>query len=277
MDTVRKEICNDTSSKGGYASGIIKLNQSMNLFVYVGEKGGNSKNVVFNGMNEPNTPTHGGGGATDVRLVQTENWYDFESLKSRIIVAGGSGGGERICGGDGGGLEGISSNYSYSGSVSGKPGTQTHGGKRGYLGNCFGSDGGFGFGGNGKGCNDAAGGGGGGYYGGGGVPYAGSGGGGSSFVSGLLGCDAIDESSTEDNIIHTGQPIHYSGLFFTDAVTASGLEWMPSTDLKSVKKGNDGNGFAIITKIHIPNICSCPIYYFNNIFLISPFIVIIST
>jgi hypothetical protein len=57
---------------------------------------------------------------------------------------------------------------------------------------------------------------GGGYYGGksGEVSSAG----GSSFISGYTGCNAISESSTENNIIHTGQPNHYSGCVFTNSV-----------------------------------------------------------
>ncbi len=43
-------------------------------------------------------------------------------------------------------------------------------------------------------------------------------GGGSSFISGHEGCDAIKEESTENNIIHTGQSIHYSGLYFTNTL-----------------------------------------------------------
>lgn len=268
----RSGICNVTSSNGAYASGIIFLNQSTDLFVYVGERGGWWRNVVFNGINASNVSTHGGGGATDVRLVQSKNWYDFESLKSRIIVAGGAGGGERICGGDGGGLAGISYDYTFWRQPSAKGGTQTQGGLHGQWGNCLGTDGGFGYGGNGHGCGDCAGGGGGGYYGGGGTTYAGSGGGGSSFVSGYPGCDAIAENSIEDNITHTGQPIHYSNLFFTDAVIASGREMMPTTDLKSVKIGNDGNGYAIITQIRIKAVCSCPNLIYMNLFYIIPFI-----
>ncbi|EAY18142.1 hypothetical protein TVAG_306640 [Trichomonas vaginalis G3] len=47
--------------------------------------------------------------------------------------------------------------------------------------------------------------------------------GGSSFVSGLIECDAINESSSGfDNILHTHQPVHYSGYKFTDAIMLDG-------------------------------------------------------
>ena len=41
---------------------------------------------------------------------------------------------------------------------------------------------------------------------------------GSSFISGHNGCDAIKEESTENNIIHTGQSVHYSELYFTNVL-----------------------------------------------------------
>ena len=106
-----------------------------------------------------------------------------------------------------------------------------------------------------------AGGGGGGYYGGaGGGDWGAGGAGGSSFISGHNGCDAIKEESIENNIIHTGQSIHYSGLYFTDTVMidGEGYKWttekgsytgMPTHDGTGTMKGNTGNGYARITYI----------------------------
>ena len=85
---------------------------------------------------------------------------------------------------------------------------------------------------------------------------------GSSFISGHNGCDAIKEESTENNIIHTGQSIHYSGLYFTDTVMidGEGYKWtdkkeeyvgMPSYLDNSIITGNTGNGYARITLISI--------------------------
>ena len=88
----------------------------------------------------------------------------------------------------------------------------------------------------------------------------GTGAGGSSFVSGHDGCDAIKEKSTENNIIHTGQSIHYSGLYFTNTIMidGAGYNWttekekyvgMPTHDGKDIMDGNKGNGYAKITLI----------------------------
>ena len=89
-----------------------------------------------------------------------------------------------------------------------------------------------------------------------------SGAGGSSFISGHNGCDAIKEESTESNIIHTGQSIHYSGLYFTNTlmIDGEGYRWtdtkeeqigMPSHSDNSIIMGNSGNGYARITLISI--------------------------
>lgn len=83
---------------------------------------------------------------------------------------------------------------------------------------------------------------------------------GSSFISGHNGCDAIKEESTENNIIHTGQSVHYSGMYFTDTVMidGEGYKWttqketytgMPTHDGTGTMKGNVGNGYARITYI----------------------------
>ena len=104
--------------------------------------------------------------------------------------------------------------------------------------------------------------GGGGYYAG-GVGFGADASGGSSFISGHNGCDAITESSTESNIVHTGQSIHYSGYKFTDTIMIDGLgyKWtntkgteivgMPSHDGTSTMTGNTGHGYAKITLIEI--------------------------
>ncbi|WP_027452638.1 glycine-rich protein, partial [Segatella albensis] len=96
-------------------------------------------------------------------------------------------------------------------------------------------------------------GGGGGYYG--GCAHGNEGGlvglrgsGGSSFISGYSGCDAIAESSTEDNIIHTGQPNHYSGKVFTNPVMIDGGSVMPSPT-GGTETGHGGNGCCIISWI----------------------------
>ncbi len=109
---------------------------------------------------------------------------------------------------------------------------------------------------------ESSGGSGGGYYYGSSSGHIASAGGGSFFISGHNGCDAIKEESTENNIIHTGQSIHYSGLYFTNnlMIDGDGYRWttkkeeqigMPSHSDNSIIMGNSGNGYARITLISI--------------------------
>ena len=240
--------CDETRGHGGYSKGFIKLNQTTTFFVFVGEKGNTAFLSTFNSNK---IATTNGGGATDIRLTDGD-WSEFESLKSRIIVAGGGGTGERFCGGDGGGLNSTANSRSYVGStLVSTPATQTSGGNPGYSQSYgSGSKGAFGISGDGNShggeSSDTGAGGGGGYYGGGGTPYAGSGSGGSSFISGHPGCDAININSTETHIIHTGQPNHYSGYIFYFTETISGNQYMLSPDHEQVI-GHSGDGYARIT------------------------------
>ena len=286
---------------GAYTSGDIELDKNEKLYIYIGEKSRKSEvNGTFNGGGSSSKGSYGsttypeyyqnypGAGATDVRVVSGA-WNNFESLKSRIIVAAGSGGGMPV-GSSGGGL--YSKNSSFSpGSVSCPSypstkypvygATQTKGGyaRTGEL------SGSFGKGGNGEVTTLRYGssGGGGGYYGGGGgyskswnndiyCSVSGSTGG-SSFISGHNGCDAISEASTSSSIIHTGKSIHYSGKTFTNTVMIDGYGYTWSTsatekvsypnplggffndisDTGSLKSlnGFSGNGYAKITLLSI--------------------------
>ena len=237
---------------GGYSSGFIKLNKGEKIYVYVGQQGANgitTRNTLnsssFNGGGSGMGSSDGddgggaGGGATDIRLV-SGNWDNFESLKSRIMVAGGGSGGTVVdpsftqkSGGSGGGISATGSIWKYSNiEVPNHTynATQTTGYKFGIGQNAItlGNAGGAGAGG--------------GYYGG----YssidnpAGGAGGGSGFISGYDGCDAISENSTEDNIIHTGQSIHYSGKCFTNAILLDG-------NSNKIPNKSTGNGYATIT------------------------------
>ena len=101
--------------KGSYTSGEIELNKNDALYIYVGGSG-----KGFNG-NETISSSSSiipalGGGSTDVRLFGG-SWDDFDSLKSRIMVAAGGSGAALLAGVPGGGLTGYSS--------SGKEPTQT--------------------------------------------------------------------------------------------------------------------------------------------------------
>ena len=274
---------------GGYVSGNINVNQNEMMFFYIGGvgniNGSNGLKLSNNFINEkfPNAVggyngggdsgnqsiyNGSGGGASDVRLINGK-YNDFNSLKSRIIVAAGGGGSSYYTpsnygqGGIGGGLIGG------NGSTIKDPETRySGGGTQNAIGHYYDESQAAGFGFGGSAINNAtpielvvAGGGGGGYYGGaGGGDWGAGGAGGSSFISGHNGCDAIKEESTENNIIHTGQSVHYSGMYFTDTVMidGEGYKWttekgaytgMPTHDGAGTMKGNTGNGYARITYI----------------------------
>ena len=94
--------------------------------------------------------------------------------------------------------------------------------------------------------------GGGGYYGGTSYYYAFAGSGGSSFISGHLGCDAVEENTT---IHHTGQSIHYSGLYFTQTRMINGSEIMPlpSSSEEGILYDSGYFRITILDKISIPH------------------------
>ena len=77
----------------------------------------------------------------------------------------------------------------------------------------------------------------------------GSGAGGSSFISGYTGCNAIEETSTLENIVHTDNSMHYSGLSFVDSQMINGNTSMPSQDGTTTMTGNSGDGYAKISFI----------------------------
>ncbi len=216
--------------------------------------------MSFNGGGQvihPDTHSHAeeigcsGGGATDIRLTNG-SWDNFNSLKFRIMVAGGGGGRgystnvSSYFPGCAGGLTGQDAYGNHMWTFAGTGGTQTSGGiDSEHTTKYLDLNGLFGKGGKGYGNYDGGGGGGSGYYGGsGGIVDSGSGG--SSFISGHTGCNAISSSSTSSNIVHTGQPNHYSGYVFTNTVMKAGNESMPSPT-GSTETGHTGNGYCIIT------------------------------
>ena len=249
---------NYAGGKGAYTAGNIYLNANETIYVYIGQSG-NSTTGGWNGGGTGSGNGRGGGGSTDVRMVSTSmktSWNEFESLKSRIMVAAGGGGAysynvdgthyTRFIGGDAGSLTGYNSyqvtydgsSYNYSGYY-GIGALQSSGGYS--SASVTANVGGFGYGAN------AIGGGGGGYYGGGGNASAGGGGGGSSYVSGYIGCSSIDEISEAKNIIHNGSAYHYSNRYFSNSVIKDGKDTsMPTYDEKSKMTGNSGNGYAKI-------------------------------
>ena len=266
---------------GAYTAGEIQLPTATSFVIFVGSQPTTRPQRGFNGGGIGGTyySSGGGGGATDVRLVNA-TWDNFNGLKSRIMVAGGGGGasgygtvgGATGRGGSGGGLTGYSGTYSVccaGGTYHTPPtgGTQTAGGKGGFKDVVRENGGKFGVGGDKGGADylELGGGAGGGYYGGGGAGttqhVVGSGAGGSSFISGHNGCDAINASSTSDNILHTGQPNHYSGFYFknTIMIDGEGYRWtntkgsktnMPNLAGTGTMTGNTGHGQVKITPLN---------------------------
>ena len=257
--------------KGGYCSGMISLSNGLVFYIYVGQSDVGQAPISQKSFNGGGAPIgrwdypRSGGGATDVRLIEGNTWDDFGSLKSRIIVAAGGGGAQHFDngingeGGYAGGLLGQNGHYVTPSSdntpyLVATGATQTSGGAGGDASHgeeyTNGHDGTFGIGGDGEHVYGS--GGGGGYYGGGGGGHClgtvGSGAGGSSFISGYTGCDAIDESSIEDHIVHTGQPNHYSGYVFTNSVMIAGDAIMPKPK-GGTETGHSGDGYAIISWI----------------------------
>lgn len=245
--------------------------KSEEIWGYIGEAGkdgevsGEYRNGTFNGGGScGSTNAWGnlstGGGATDIRLVNGD-WDNFDSLKSRIMVAGGGGGASRmlgsswlnINGGQGGTITGGSSNravtnrcYLYQSNWwnSNIGGTICQS-INNYIGH-------FGKGNTYAETNTA--GAGGGYYGGGTGYSIGyvmfSGAGGSSFISGNAVCNAIAESSTESEIVHTGSFLHYSGKYFLFSKMLAGNETMPNPNGNGTMNGNSGNGCIKITQVY---------------------------
>ncbi|MDD3340739.1 MAG: cadherin-like beta sandwich domain-containing protein [Bacilli bacterium] len=234
---------------GAYTEGEIYLKKGEKIYLYVGCAGQNSATASrytggyggFNGgakggddsnRDGDPEPGGGGGGATDLRLEPTtsvDTWNEFDSLKSRIMVAAGGGGG----------------NFSGIGGAGGKlTGDMGHGNKQlptqtsGYA---------FGYGMVGGACTDGAGGGGGGYYGG----YTGNGcnyggGGGSSYISGYDGSIAVLENSVLGSIKSSTDSIHYSKYAFENSNMIAGTESMPNIN-GGFMVGNNGNGVALVT------------------------------
>lgn len=251
---------NISTAKGGYTSGQIKLTKGTKLYIYIGAKGYDVYNQKTFNSGTSNADGFNGGGATDVRLINGA-WDNFDSLKSRIMVAAGGG-----CASFFGNLYGIPGD---AGGLIGYPGGGTLGGTQTspgakeadvLLDSYFGIANGGVTGGNG-------------YFPGGGA-YGNTGsGGGSEYISGHNGCVAITQDSTKDNIESItsngvkcqdgtkdiGCSYHYSGYIFTNTVMidgkgykwttekASSSEGMPTHDGTNKMTGNNGNGYAKIT------------------------------
>ena len=273
-----------TGGKGGYTKGDISLAASKSLYIFVGNNSLVTSTITdaigtrghsFNGGSYC-TNSYGtkcGGGATDVRVL-SGTWDNFDSLKTRIMVAGGGGSagdrGDGYGGGPGGyagGLTGQDGQVDYRGryianwySWIGTGGSQT-GTRAGMLWISYnnlepgwGTDtnimlGLFGIGANGQDGN-----GGGGWYGGCGGGHA-SGAGGSSYISGYSGCRAIKQSSVTNA---GGEANHESGsvaIINGVSYTFSNMQMSDgNTSFVSpsggIETGHSGNGYARITYVN---------------------------
>ena len=272
-----QNVLGDSYGKGSYTYGVIKLSDLSTFYIYCGQQGTDAKNrtVVAGGWNGGGKGGHdnaddeacgGGGGATDIRITQANSisttWYNFDSMKSRIMVAGGGGGGafvyesnNKSYGGYGGNTTGgksyvlVSSTKNY---CNGTAGAQNTGNK-------------FGQGGDGKTApfsNGCTGGGGSGYWGGttatntaafnGRVELGGHGG--SSYISGYSGCVAVKSGTSDSDITFRSETdavtkaTHTSGLVFTGGSMSNGDSSMPNPAYATgTMTGNSGNGYARIT------------------------------
>ena len=259
-----------TGGNGAYTKGEIELKRGMILYLYVGGQGNNTSIGGYNGGGSlaGGLSIYGrsGGGATDIRVNITsdeEAWDNEEGLKKRIMVAAGGGGANNrnyinnqpgmyymFGAGDGGaggeleGIDGKSVKYktegdkpSYNEHAYGEGGTQISAGKSIVLDEnnelleevIYGKFG--------KAGNETQSGGGSGYYPGGGCGHGGAGGG-SSFISGHIGCNAIDKEGN-----HTNQPNHFSNMLFKNTQMIAGNKTMPSARTEDTTQGNDGDGY----------------------------------
>lgn len=246
--------------KGGYSSGYVYLKDGDNLFIYTGGKGSvsdSSSSVATGGYNGGGNSSKGvsrgsGGGASDVRV-------NFDSLYSRILVAGGGGGSgsySSATGGFGGGT---------NGGTGGGPscpygGTQIAGGKYGGY-TSYGNSGSFGAGGSAY-SGGYSGGGGGGWYGGGGGGYRNSssyqwgsngGGGGAGWIYTEDTFNAWNEGNATDSanwllVDSTGSP--ESSYYLVNAVTSFGNVYFPSPNGEE-ETGHSGDGYVKITYVGI--------------------------
>ena len=281
--------------KGGYSMGTFDFPNTPTLYIYVGQQGGTdntSTTSTFGGggggngsSTVGNTGTRGGG-ATDIRLLSAsgaDGWSGSNSLKTRIVIAGGGGGTSNWStntnkaeiegnanGGGGGGVNGCSGHISYRNNtysnVSSKGvgtygATQTTGGSNGsWDGSAFSNpasiSGSYGQG--GQSSSSYSGGGGGGHYGGatGAAINAmlNSASGGSGFVSGASGCVAI--SGYRDN--SDNSQVRYNNVSYkcTTSSLINGENPLPNSsglyketyENSDKETGHSGHGFARITQ-----------------------------
>ena len=123
----------DSQSSGGYSYGELTLKKETTLYVYTGATGSSNKYEKFTFNGGGLGVNNGGGGATDIRLVNGD-WNNEQGLLSRIIVAGGGGGAfSKTPAGKGGGFKGGNSTNDDNSSMLIVPGGTQYDGGRGYC------------------------------------------------------------------------------------------------------------------------------------------------
>ena len=260
----------NSGGKGAYVAGSISIFHPQFLHLYIGGKGEDQveyDNTTYSkggfngggkGGNElkpyevdPESSA-GGGGATDIRLLQGQS---IEDLKSRIIVAAGGGGAcstggangnyHDYRGGHGGTINGITFNL-----ISTAPSQTTESFGKGIDGMSFALLGNQNGG--------STGGGGSGYYGGSHITIDDpinyqndvevGGAGGSSFVSGCSLCNAVLRKPI-GKVEHSGKSTHYSGMKFSEIEMYAGNEKFFKPMSSEKEEGHSGNGAIVITYI----------------------------
>ncbi len=249
---------NTMYGNGAYVSGTIIMQANNNWYFYLGGNGYDRSG--WNGGGISRFSQHYGGGASDLRTINS-TWNDSDSLRSRIIVAAGGSGAAALSnnstsssnysgtlnrGAHAGGLSGYNGNGSvYSCGTRRNPtialaggGTQISGGTAMTCsGGCmYGTANSGSFGTGAKDYNHASydsGGGGGGWYGGGGGVttdcHITSSAGGSSYISGHTGCvavtslsDTTPKSGCTTGTTNNACSLSPTGLSFTDTVMIDG-------------------------------------------------------
>ena len=259
-----------SGGNGAYVSGYIRIEKLTKFYLFIGGKGGNGSGTrgtsALGGWNgggrggidsRDNDGSGGGGGATDIRLLNG-TWNNITSLRSRIMVAaGGSGSCYNTYGAPGGTLTGYEKiNTGLKDISSSIKTTQINGNQ-------------FGIGGNGNTHQfTPSSGGGGGYYG--GFSHLGSenpviavSDSGSSYISGHLLCNSINQLG-----FHVNHSYHFSNLYFYNTTMLNGIQYQPNFLNNNNILGNSGNGVIKITfieKVFTPMI-------FKTYFFISKFI-----
>ena len=274
----------ESYGRGAYTAGDLTLsstewNTYKTLYVYVGGRGQSctaryaSSVGGYNGGgtgvwdNDNNDCGAGGGGASDIRIVNGA-WNNATSLRARIMVAAGGGGGNyEAADNSQTGPHGAGPNHTNA-PIAGWGGARTVTVNQKVVAqNTQWNATVFGKGGNGTAAisHHGDGGGGGGYYGG---PsslstngnYSGIAPGGSSFVSGHSDCIGVisassNDARTDDNLTH-----HYSELVFSNIDIIRGYNTMPSptaasvtplrsntTGISTMAYGNTNDGYVRIT------------------------------